>query len=136
MPVIFKSDSITLTHPVNNSAEINYFGISCSYSPPEQILQKWGYIGQNGQQIKILGTSGQTGSVTGFVDADTEVNLTTGMSELEAAVRECIPGSLHLGSDSAPEILNGILTKIVFTSYRKSGNRWCSDFVIGWEAPK
>jgi len=130
---IFSCDDVTLVHPVNNAEPINYFGISNSFDPPEQVLQRWGYVGQYGQQIKKLGTSGQSGSTTGFIDAQDLANLDTGVHLLMTAVKNSTPSLITLGGSTS--IGDGILTKVIFTRQWGHSTRVCQDFILTWEAP-
>jgi len=131
---IFSGGGITLVHPANNAEPLNYFGVSNAFDPPEQMLQKWGYIGQNGQQIKTLGTGGKSGVTHGFLDTNgaDPANLDTGVHALMDAVKDSVPGSIMVGT---LVIDNGILTKVVFPRQWGYGTRVCMDFIIAWEAP-
>jgi len=130
---IFSCDTVTLVHPVNNTEAINYFGVSNSFDPPEQMLQKWGYIGQYGQQIKTLGTGGQSGVTHGFIDAQDQANLDSGVHVLMLAVKNCVPSLITLGGSTS--IGDGILTKVIFTRQWAYSTRFCWDFILTWESP-
>jgi len=130
---IFSGGGIVLVHPVNNTEDCNFFGVSNTYNSPEQNTQKWSYIGQNGQQIKTLGIGGQSGSVTGFLDAATDFWLDWGVETLKDAVR--LPMATDIKIGTLTTVANGLLTKVVFTRYWAYANRFCADFVIAWEAP-
>jgi len=125
--------ALELVHPVNNDLDLNFFGTACAFNPPEQISQKWGQIGQHGQQIKKTGTGGQSGMVHGFIDAISEVQLNTGMQFIMTAVRDAEPGTLLLGTGVS--VANGILTKVMFTRMWAYSTRFCADFMLTWEAP-
>jgi len=130
---IFSCDTVTLVHPVNNTEPINYFGLSNVFNAPEQVTQKWGYTGQFGEQIKKLGTGGQSGSVSGFIDAQDLPNLDTGVHLLMAAVRDSVPSLATIGGSTS--IGDTILTKVVFTRQWGHGSRSCMDFNLSWESP-
>lgn len=131
--IVFAKGSLELVHPVNNTEDLNYFGIATTFDAPEQAIQKWSYIGQNGQQIKTLGTGGQSGAVHGFLDAITEVQLDVGVQFLKAAVASTTAEDIKIGTSTT--VANGLLTRVAFTRYWAYGNRFCADFVLAWEAP-
>jgi len=134
MSTVFSCDSFTLVSPYNNTdGGPNYFGLSTTFDPPEQVLQKWGYIGQHGQQIKKLGTNGQSGTVIGFIEAGSEALINTGVILMQAACKDATPGTINIGTGVS--IGNGMLIRVVFPRLWAHGNRFCMDFVLVWEAP-
>jgi len=133
MSVVFSCDSLTLVHPENNTADLNYFGMSTNYDPPEQVMQTWSYIGQHGAQIKKLGTGGQGGTVVGFLDASSEPNLMTGVALLQQACKDATPQTINIGTGIS--IGSGMLVKVSFTREWAHSSRFCMDFVISWVAP-
>ena len=136
MATVFSHAGLELITPYNGTDPLYYFGMEVTYAPPEQNLQRWGWIGQHGMSLKKLGTGGKSGQVSGFLDADSSANLMTGTADLELRAHDSTPDTATFSGES---IGSCIITKVEwlkFWNYTNNGaERWCSSFILSWEAP-
>lgn len=136
MATVFEHGALVLVTPVNNAEALNYFGMEVSYSPSEQNLQRWGWIGQHGMNLKKLGTGGKFGQVAGFLDAASSAELLTGTAYLELKAKDSTPETATFSGESVASCLITKVEWAKFWNYMAGGvERSCASFILYWEAP-
>lgn len=136
MATVFEHGGLILVTPVNGSDPLYNFGLEVSYNPPEQMVQRWGWIAQHGMNIKKLGTGGKSGVVNGFLDAESLPQLATGTSYLEQKVKDSPPETALFASETIASCLLTRIEWVRFWSYTWGGvERYCASFILYWEAP-
>lgn len=123
--------SIACTIPVQDSVEpINYFALSTPDSGHTQVLDRWRYLGHDGVNFKKMGLGGRSGSIVGWIEADTIGNLNTAETQLKTKVIDCIPETFTFEDGVS---INAILTGYGFPRLWRHGTRKCRDFILTWE---
>jgi len=136
MATVFEHGGLILLTPENNAEALNYFGMEVSYNPPEQNLQRWGWIAQHGASMKKLGTGGRSGQVSGFLDADSSANLMTGTAALELKAKDSAPETATFSGESIGSCQITKVEWVKFWNHTAGGvERVCASFVLYWEAP-
>jgi len=136
MATVFSHGELILVTPVNNAEPLNYFGMEVAYDPPQQNLQRWGWIAQHGMNLKRLGTGGKSGQVNGFLDAGSSALLMEGTSYMELKAKDSAPQTATFLGES---VENCLITRVEWTKYwcymNGDSERCCASYVLYWEAP-
>jgi hypothetical protein len=136
MANVFEHGALVLVTPFNGADPLYYFGMEVAYNPPEQNLQRWGWIGQHGMNLKRLGTGGRSGLVNGFLDAESSAQLMTGTAYLEQKAKDATPETAVWSGQS---IGNCLITRVEWLktwNYMQGDvERSCASFSLHWEAP-
>jgi hypothetical protein len=126
--------SINVVRPTNTAGNSQYQCTELGAPiPATERLQELTYPGVNGVAIKKLGAGAQAGSLKGFIDADTSVNLASAKTALDALCKGQTAGTIGFFS-GALTVSNGIVATVTYGNYWGYGGRVCLDFEITWKA--
>ena len=133
MTTVFQGGGLTFVTPTMNGEEINFFGLSTSLVPGAQVVNVWSRMGVNGQQIKVLGTSGNSGSLTGYLEGSSMENISIGINTINQSISDAAPTDIIIG-DLEP-IHNGLIVNLTITNLESVASRYRANFVLTWIAP-
>jgi hypothetical protein len=131
---MFTLGGVTLVRPVNNTGNTNYFALQTpGITPATERLQRFLYPGVDGQALKKLGATPQSGRIQGFVDASSLANLQTGRAALDALCKGQTPGTATFYNGNIT-INNVIVNAVTWGEFWGYAGRVCANFELAWES--
>ena len=77
-----------------------------------------------------MGLGGRSGTIVGWIEADSLGSLNTAEAELKTKVQACIPETFTFATGIE---VNAMLTGYAFPRLWSNGTRLCRDFILTWE---
>jgi len=132
MATVASWGDLVFTNPVNNAEAINYFGISLEVNGPVKTVEKWNYTGQKGDFIKRLFTTGQSATLTGFIDAAAIGTIQTAVDTIAEIVDDGT--AFDLTQEGNTVLADALLTSVAWGSATGQAGRYQKTFKMSFES--